>query len=308
MGRVDEAMRRAASDPTPQAPPAGTPIEELVAEPYAAESDAAEPVDEPAAAPVPRAERPRSSDAPRNGVVFEHLSPLVSEKVVVDALINPSSREQYRRLAANLHHGQATAGLKVILIASALPGEGKSLTATNLALTFSESYQRRVLIIDGDLRRPSQHVIFGIDGSTGLSEGLTSPEETRLMLHQVTERLAILPAGRPTVDPMAGLISTRVQRILEEGRAAFDWVIVDTPPVALLSDANLLASMVDGVVLVIKADTTPYTLAQRAVAALGPDKILGVVLNQATQAAHHARYDYHYYYGSSRTSAWPAKS
>ena len=303
MGRVDEAMRRAASEPAPEAPPAGTPIEDLVAEPYAAEAVAETPVP-----PVARPERPRESDSPKNGVVFDHLSPLVSEKVVVDAMISPASREQYRRLAANLHHGQATSGLKVILIASAVPGEGKSLTATNLALTFSESYQRRVLIIDGDLRRPSQHVIFGIDGSTGLSEGLMAPEESRLMLHQVTERLAILPAGRPTLDPMAGLISTRVQRILDEGRAAFDWVIVDTPPVGLLSDANLLASMVDGIVLVIKADTTPYTLAQRAVAAFGPDKILGVVLNQATQAAHHAKYDYRYYYGSSPSTAWPAKS
>ena len=301
MGRVDEAMRRAASEPAPEAPLGGTAIEELVAEPYAAETIA------DTATPIVGPQPPRESSPSKSGVVFEHLSPLLSEKVVVDAMISPASREQYRRLAANLHHGQATAGLKVILIASAVPGEGKSLTATNLALTFSESYQRRVLIIDGDLRRPSQHVIFGIDGSTGLSEGLMAPEETRLMLHQVTERLAILPAGRPTLDPMAGLISTRVQRILEEGRAAFDWVIVDTPPVGLLSDANLLASMVDGVVLVIKADTTPYTLAQRAVEAFGQDKILGVVLNQATQAAQHAKYDYRYYYGSSPSSAWPAK-
>src|SRR5262245_3555398 len=122
MGRVDEAMRRAASEPTPLAPPAGTDIEELVAEPYAAEQ-VAEPAVAPVAVPA-RPERPRESDPERGRVVFDHLSPLVSEKVVVDALINPSSREQYRRLAANLHHGQATAGIKVILIASAVPGEG----------------------------------------------------------------------------------------------------------------------------------------------------------------------------------------
>ena len=70
---------------------------------------------------------------------------------------DPASREQYRRLAATLHHAQAEHGLKVVMVASAVPGEGKTLTATNLALTLSESYQRRVLLIDADLRRPSLH-------------------------------------------------------------------------------------------------------------------------------------------------------
>ena len=84
---------------------------------------------------------------------------------------------------------------------------------------------------------------------------------------------------------MAGLTSDRMRRVIDEAREAFDWVIVDTPPVGLLTDANLLASMVDGAVLVVKAEHTPYQLVQRAVDALGRNRILGVVLNRAQRAA-----------------------
>ncbi len=167
------------------------------------------------------------------------------------------------------------------MIASAVASEGKTLTAANLALTLSESYRRNVLLIDADLRRPSLHTIFKVRGAPGLNEGLTAADEPKLPLHDVSPRLTILPAGMPNSDPMAGLTSRRMQSLIDEAREAFDWVIIDTPPVGLLTDANLLASMVDGAVLVIKAGSTPYDLVKRAVDTIGPSKLLGVVLNQA---------------------------
>jgi capsular exopolysaccharide synthesis family protein len=173
-------------------------------------------------------------------------------------------------------------------------GEGKSLTTANLALTFAESYKRRVLLIDADLRRPSQHTMFGVDNATGLTD-LTAKHKTQLSVKELSPRLSLLTAGPPTPDPMAGLTSQFMQRLIEEAREEFDWVIVDTPPVVMLPDANLLGAMVDGAVLVLRAGVTPYHLVNRAVQNLGRDRILGVVLNGSEQLPHSKDYGYHYY-------------
>jgi capsular exopolysaccharide synthesis family protein len=240
----------------------------------------------------------------RSQSLFEHMDIRLAQKVVVDQKMMAASREQYRRLAAALHHAQLSHGVKVVMISSAVAGEGKTLTASNLALTLSESYQRSVLLIDGDLRRPSLDTVFQLEGSSGLSEGLVAFEERKMPLHAVSPTLTILPAGQATSDPMAGLTSDRMARLIAEAREAFEWVIIDTPPVGLLSDAKLLASMADGTVLVVKADSTPYDLVQRAIAALGRERILGAVLNRATHGSRKSDYGYYnYYYGKNGTSA-----
>ena len=226
----------------------------------------------------------------------------VAEKVVVDAETNPASVEQYRRLAAVLHHAQNERGIRVIMVTSALPGEGKTLTASNLALTLSESYQRRVLLVDADLRRPSVHQLFALPSLSGLSDGLRSVEDRKLTLVEVSTRLTVLPAGRPDPDPMSVLTSSRMQYVLDEAREKFDWVIVDTPPVGLMPDAHLLAAMVDGAVLIVGAGMSPHRTVAKAAEVIGRDRILGVVLNrvQHTDTSHDGYY-YSSYYGSSTT-------
>src|SRR5262245_3179764 len=248
MGRVDEARRRAAdaaanAQPVADEPAASVPLspiedaETLSREPYPiemAERRRVRPVPTPTppaqAAPAPEPARTTVSEAPpatplSTGRLFDRLNTTLAKKLVVDDTMMPASREQYRRLAATLHQQQAASGLKVIMISSAVGGEGKTLTASNLALTFSESYRRSVLLIDGDLRRPSLHNVFNIKDSVGLSEGLSALEEKPLTLHQITQRLTVLPAGRAISDPMAGLTSDRMRRLIEEAREAFDWVI-----------------------------------------------------------------------------------
>jgi protein-tyrosine kinase len=200
-------------------------------------------------------------------------------------------------LAAVLHDAHNTTGLRVIMVASAVAGEGKTLTASNLALTFSESYQKRVLLIDADLRRPSLHTVFRLDTALGLGDGLLSTGETKMLVRQVSPRLAVLPAGRPSSDPMAGLTSERMRRLLEEARQSFDWVILDTPPVMLLPDSHLLASMVEGAVLVVRAGSTPHDLVKRSADAIGRSRILGVVLNRAEISG--SQDDHYQYYGYS---------
>jgi capsular exopolysaccharide synthesis family protein len=223
-----------------------------------------------------------------------------SERLVIDTNVRPVVIEQYRRLAAALHQAQVERGIKVVMFASAQAAEGKTLTASNLALTLSESYRRRVLLIDADLRRPTLGSIFAAEASFGLSECLKSAQLQPLRLSHITESLAVLLAGRPDNDPMAGLTSGRMQEILEQAGESFDWVILDTPPVELLSDTHLLVAMVDAAVLVIDAGKTQHPVVQRAVESIGREKIVGVVLNRVDDSALSDGAYYEYYGAGSR--------
>lgn len=294
MGRIEDAMRRAREGTAADVSPASD-VDALACEPFPEEAGGAAVDDEPV-------HRPRTTSQlfEEDPALLSHLEKGLTGKLVVDRTIAPASREQYRRLSATLLNGQASHGIKVIMVTSAAVGEGKTLTASNLALTFSESYRRRVLLIDADLRRPSVHRVFGTDGSVGLSEALIATSDERLPVRRLSAHLTILPAGRPSQDPMAGLSSERMRRIIREARDAYEWVIVDTPPVGLLSDASLVSSMADGVVLVVRAGVTHYDLVQRATEAVGRSRILGVVLNSVSAEQSPTYYSYRHYYGSSR--------
>jgi capsular exopolysaccharide synthesis family protein len=192
---------------------------------------------------------------------------------------NPAIVEQFRKMAAALIHGQREGRLRVIMVTSAVPGEGKTLTALNLALVLAESYRRRVLLIDGDLRRPRISESANLSVSEGLGEVLKAQDERKAPLTQLADRLWLLPAGRPDPQPLSGISSQRMQHLLEEAAERFDWVIVDTPPATVTADAGLIGALVDGTVLVVRAGQTPHTAVRHSVEMLGHDRIFGVVLN-----------------------------
>lgn len=304
MSRVDEAMRRAsAHNPEAAAVVANDAAQVEALGLTGALGVDAFPAEVRASTPVPQVESPRHQPASNvtrtikpaavaltgtpdhadeSDAVRARLSASLAEKVIVDRETPHQIREQYRTLGAVLLDAQAESGTRVVMVASAVPSEGKTLTACNLALTLSESYQKRVLLIDGDLRRPTLQEMFRINASSGLSESLlASSDDTKLLIRQVSPNLSLLPAGRPSSDPMASLTSDRMRRLLEEARETFDWVIIDTPPLVLLPDANLLAPMADGVILVVRAESTPHSLVSRAIEAIGRNRTLGVVLNRA---------------------------
>jgi protein-tyrosine kinase len=263
-----------------------------------------------ASTPVDAAATDESATPPvtmRSAEIVPRLAPQLAEKVIVDSRVLPSSREQYRALAALLVDAQTEAGTKVVMIASAVPAEGKTLTACNLALTLSESFQKRVLLIDGDLRRPTLHDMFRLNAASGLTDALSSPEERKLLIRQVSPRLAVLPAGRPDSDPMAILVSDRMRHLLAEAREAFDWVIIDTPPLVMLPDAHMLAPMADGVVLVVRAASTPHALVTRAIEAVGKARTIGVVLNQAESQNDGSYGGYYYEYAAAGMEAQAKK-
>lgn len=205
---------------------------------------------------------------------------------------NPGVIEQFRRLAATLHHAHLNSGLRSIIVTSALPGDGKTLTSINLALVLSESYRYNVLLIDADLRRPSIANVVELGVGSGLSETLRSPAEQKLALVTLTKRLILLPAGQPIANSIELLTSPRMRQILEEATARFDWVILDAPPVGTTTDARILAQMVGGTLFVVRAGQTQYRDVQKAVEAIGREQILGVVLNDVESTREASAYDY----------------
>jgi capsular exopolysaccharide synthesis family protein len=277
MSRIDDAMRQAGMK---------APEPETASQPEMLDSFRFAPDPEaPTAAPAPQNVAPRGA------------APVFFERLVVHENAEPVAIEQYRRLAAILHQSQVERGNKVVMIASAQSAEGKTLTAANLALTLSESYRRRVLLIDADLRRPSLNRLFGLPHASGLSESLKASGKHQLQLLTISPSLALLPGGRADDDPMSGLTSGRMQQIIEQTAAEFDWVILDTPPLTLLTDTHLLAAMVDSAVLVIGAGSTQCALVQRTIDSIGRGKIVGVVLNRVDASAlRDASYDQYYRY------------
>jgi protein-tyrosine kinase len=308
MTRLSEALERAAAESTataptiePPAPPAPAkewkfapvetmhvpeepPIPAVVAAPRSVE-DFVEPT---APEPPPVAARPAVRPKPKA------LGGADRHKLIIGEGVDSALVEQYRHLGAVMHQAQKTSNVRSVMVTSALPAEGKTLTATNLALTLSESYQRRVLLIDADLRRPRMREMFALPSTEGLTDSLALPRDGKLPVHQITPTLWVLTAGRMLPDPMSLLVSPAMKQLIDDATDAFDWVVVDTPPIGLLTDANLLSSMIDTTLLVVSAKSTPYPMVQRAAQAIGANRILGVVLNRADEAGTSA----YGYYGS----------
>jgi capsular exopolysaccharide synthesis family protein len=229
------------------------------------------------------------AEEPRRIVPFQ-----ATDKLVVSPEVTSLVRDQYNKLATALHQLQLERGIKVVMITSAVPREGKTLTTANLALTLSESYERRVLLIDADLRRPTIHSVFGISNVRGLSDSLTA--HGPLPCAHLRSTLSILTAGRASRDPMKTLTSDRMRSLVDDARAEFDWVLLDTAPIGLLPDASVLASMADGTLFVTRAGSTGYDAVQRATEVVGADRILGIVLNGLAEEA--LPVDYHEYYSA----------
>ena len=201
---------------------------------------------------------------------------------LVNTNANAVSVEQYRKLAAMLHEAQEQSQLKSVMVTSALPGDGKTLTVANLALTLSESYGRRVLVIDADLRLPTLHTALGIPNGTGLSEALRGDQ---LAFVEVAPGLTALTAGIPGPAPLAGLSSNRMRELVGQCEERFDWVLVDTSPAAVLPDAQVIGRLMDAVLLVIGAGTTPAETVEHAISQLGgADSIFGIVLNRVDES------------------------
>ena len=191
--------------------------------------------------------------------------------------------EQYRTLAVQIEERLNPIGSwgYALTVTSAEEGEGKTLTSLNLALTLTRGEERRVLLLEGDLWRPQLHTYFDgdLEGTPGLQQVLDREVAVPEAVIPVEgTSLDVLFAGVTQVlgDKMSG---RRMSEVLAEVRAAYEVVVIDSPPLELLASARSLAARSDGVILVVRANRTRRRSVEKTLATLGPEKMVGVVLN-----------------------------
>jgi capsular exopolysaccharide synthesis family protein len=252
--------------------------------------------------PERRLHTPATGRDPRTGqfLRFEDLLKNCAEpawvldpKTVMFAAANESSSgaEQFRTLRSRLYQLREATSLKRILITSALAGEGKTFVATNLGQAISREKERKVLLIDADLRSPALHRPLAAPLTPGLSDYLRGEaSDPEIIQHGQEGNLCFIPAGNPGSDPSELLSNGALEKLLERLTPLFDWVIIDSPPCLPVADANVLAAHCDGVLLVLRARSTPSAAADRARKELQKRKVIGVVMNAVEEAETYGGY------------------
>jgi capsular exopolysaccharide synthesis family protein len=231
------------------------------------------------------------------GVVSKFKADAPGEEIIVHS--NPKSNvaEGFRNIRTNLLFSSPDVEKKHILITSSLPGDGKTLQAANIAISFAQMGQK-VLLIDADMRKPRIHALFDLERSPGLSEYLagkkSGPRPTEIT------GLQVFTSGRTCPNPSELLGSKRMKELLASERAKddFDMIIIDSPPILSVADAAILSAVTDGVVLVINAGSTPRPAIQRAIQQLSDveAKLIGCVLNDMDFEKESYYYSYSYRY------------
>ncbi|MBV8476083.1 MAG: CpsD/CapB family tyrosine-protein kinase [Acidobacteria bacterium] len=217
---------------------------------------------------------------------------------------NVRGMEEFRTLRSRLYQLREKMPLKKLLVSSSLPREGKSFVAANLAQVLVKQHGRRVLLIDGDLRGPKLHKVLGAAEAPGLSEYLMGEQDEFAVIQRgPMENLFFLPAGKHVSSPAELVANGRLKFLMTRVEALFDWIIVDSPPAVTVSDASLLANFCDGVLLVVRSNSTPFDVARRARMEFPNNQLLGVVLNCVDgDASVYSQYYYSYYKNGSHAS------
>lgn len=212
---------------------------------------------------------------------------------------NPRSpiSESYRSLRTNMDFSSIDEKLQVMMVTSAGPGEGKSTTITNLAVTYAQS-ERKVILLDGDLRKPTAHHTFGLTNRLGLSS-VISQQCSLAEAIQVTDtpNLHVITSGVIPPNPAEMMASKKMTSLIDQLRETYDIVLIDTPPLLAVTDAQVISTKCDGVVLVIDQGKVKRDIAIKAAKSLENvnARILGVVLNNVKRKANEEAY--YYYYG-----------
>ncbi|MDQ2843078.1 MAG: polysaccharide biosynthesis tyrosine autokinase [Acidobacteriota bacterium] len=336
MSRVHDALRKAAQEKAASArpqqggpPPAQEPTLSYSREETAAPADQVEHAAAlPATTYLPDSETPsedvspapmtappirRAASALADGAVsdLERLEEIIRHVPVIpftpasDALlINPAKpkdapSEEFRSLRTRLNYLQGSQPLHTLVVSSASPGEGKSFTACNLAMSEAQLTGKRILLADFDFRRPSIEKIFGLKGTLGLTDYLLGKARIQDLIYRIADtNLYIITAGESVTNPLELLNLGECGTLLDALRDHFDWVILDSPPLLFAADGNLLSTMADGTILVVRIGTTTYDSVTRALQSLCENNVLGIVVNGAHHGELYSRYSYYhnYYY------------
>lgn len=313
MSRIHEALKKAEQEritlPVQDAPgPQSVPLE---SEPAPVEF-----------APAPLNLDDRAPVTPaRSGALLDGTRPLRFEDLTANCsrprwLLDPnvnvfsnsdvsaSGAEQFRTLRSRLYQLRNDQHVRSLLITSTGPGEGKTFVASNLAQAIVRQPDRRVLLIDADLRRARLHVPFGAPSSPGLAEYLRGEaDEAAVMQCGGEDNLFLIPGGDEVANPSELLSNGRLSTLLNRIGPLFDWILLDSPPCLPVADASILANSCDAVLFVVRAGTTPSEVAQRAIQELQGRHVAGVVLNAIEETDGYGAYYYQTYGYSAEATA-----
>ncbi|HTW23740.1 MAG TPA: CpsD/CapB family tyrosine-protein kinase [Candidatus Baltobacteraceae bacterium] len=302
MSRIHEALKKAEQERS--AMPAPEPIlqsHEQVSSASAWTATAATLAPEPRPTVVPEA-APQVSAAQVEYLRFDDLrarcshprwTPDPNVNVFLNSALSPHGAEQFRTLRSRLYQLRSNQPLRTLLITSSVPAEGKTFVTNNLAQAIVRQPDRRVLIIDADLRCSRLHVPLGAPDTPGLADYLRGDaDEMAIIQHGQEGGLCFIPGGTEGANPSELLSNGRLKKLLDRLTPMFDWVLLDSPPCVPVADASILAEHCDGVLLVVRAGSTPVEVAQRACQELDGRNVVGVVFNAATEPS---LYGSHYY-------------
>ncbi len=252
-----------------------------------------------------QAQNPHFRDQIHSLPAFEVGEPIIDESSVDEHVVcirDPYSptAEQYKKLRARIFMATQKDKLNSLLVTSSREGEGKTLTAVNLAITISQAIDHTVLLIDADLRRPTIHTYLGLEPRKGLSEYLQSKVElSDVLVKTGIGKLVLLPAGAPPENPAELLASEKFRDLVKEMKYRYDdrYVIIDSPPLLLASDAIHLGEYIDGVIFVVQAARTSPATAAKALSLIKNSHVIGTVFNNVPSfISSHNNNSYYYRY------------
>jgi capsular exopolysaccharide synthesis family protein len=229
---------------------------------------------------------------------FSHFQTLSSSYSKDGRLVSLSdaggpATEAFHLLGVRLRNLQKSQQIKRLLITSTVPQEGKSVIAANVACTLGFGDHQKVLLIDGDMRRPSQSTLFGLAKVPGLSNHLQGKRSLTACIYHVEEAgIWILPAGDNSGGSSELMRSPRLPELMATLSQWFDWVVIDSPPVLPMVDTSVWSRLADGILLVARHGTTKKRKLQKGMEAIDPSKLVGIVLNASTSPIDS---DYYYY-------------
>lgn len=300
MSRIHEALKKAAQERTQQGGHTSQDLIEFVDERPSA-----------AAAVVSQPSEPVLTSLPKGIVLPSGFDQLVSKcrkvdwktearfSVFADESSHRAGAEKFRTLRSRLYQIAAAQQLKRVLLTSSVPEEGKTFVALNLAQSIIRQNDRRVLLIDGDLRASRLHLALGAPSGPGLTDYLRGDLDiTGVIQVGSTGNLCFIPGGSEIPNPSELLHSDRMKELLERMTPLFDWIILDSPPAIAVHDASVLADMCDGVLFVVRAGSTDFEVAQKAAGEFQDKNLLGVILNRVDKGETYG--DYYYGYSAER--------
>jgi capsular exopolysaccharide synthesis family protein len=298
MSRIHEALKRAAQDRSERSSGSNAPeLIDILGEEHVGLTPAVPPAsDKKGVAHEP--ERVPQNDFDRLVAQCRRVQWNVEPRfsVFANEAHNRAGAEKFRTLRSRLYQIAAAQPLRRLLLTSSIPEEGKTFVATNLAQSIIRQSDRRVLLIDADLRASRMHIALGAPNEPGLADYLRGElEETAVIQVGNHGNLCFLPGGRQVSNPSELLQSERMKALLDRLTPMFDWIILDSPPAIAVHDASVLADMCDGVLFVVRAGTTDFELARKAAAEFQDKNLLGVILNRVEKSDTYG--DYYYGYG-----------